>query len=72
MKIEGDRATELLVSKWKVQLDERTKELEELQSKLVPQDLDMLRIQVQEELELPHAQKVQDLEAQSRSYQQMF
>lgn len=60
------------MSKWKVQLDERTRELEELQSKLVPQDLDMLRIQVQEELELPHQQKIGELEAQARSFQQMF
>ena len=71
-KIEADRHTELLVSKWKVQLDERTRELEELQGKLVPQDLDMLRIQVQEELEAPHQQKIADLEAQARSFQQMF
>ncbi|KAH8043787.1 hypothetical protein JL720_17302 [Aureococcus anophagefferens] len=39
---------------------------------LVPQDLDMLRIQVQEELEAPHQQKIADLEAQARSFQQMF
>ena len=43
-KIEADRATEALVAKWKVQLDSRTRELEEVQRKLVPQDLDMLRM----------------------------
>ncbi|KAH8075620.1 hypothetical protein JL721_1634 [Aureococcus anophagefferens] len=43
-KIEADRHTELLVSKWKVQ----------------------------EELEAPHQQKIADLEAQARSFQQMF
>jgi len=71
-KIEADRATEALVAKWKVQLDSRTRELEEVQKKLVPQDLDMLRIQIQEELEVPHQQKISDLEAEARSFQQMF
>jgi hypothetical protein len=71
-KIESDRATEALVAKWKVQLDSRTRELEDVQKKLVPQDLDMLRIQIQEELEVPHQQKISDLEAEARSFQQMF
>ena len=71
-KIEADRATEALVAKWKVQLDSRTRELEEVQKRLVPQDLDMLRIQIQEELEVPHQQKISDLEAEARSFQQMF
>ncbi|KAJ8599028.1 hypothetical protein CTAYLR_007662 [Chrysophaeum taylorii] len=74
-KIEADRSTELIVQKWKAQLDERTREYTRLvgpQAKLVPQDLDMLRIQVQEELELPHQQKIAELEAQGQTFQQMF
>lgn len=71
-KIEADRSTEGIVRKWKAQLDERTKELDALQAKLVPQDLDMLRIQIQEELELPHQQKIAELEAQGQAFQQMF
>lgn len=71
-KIESDRATEALVAKWKVQLSARTADLEALQTKLVPQDLDMLRIQIQEELEVPHQQKIGDLEGEARSFQQMF
>lgn len=51
-KVEADRYTEDLISKWKEQLDSRTKELEMLQTKIVPQDMDLLRIQIQEELEV--------------------
>ncbi|KAJ1447091.1 hypothetical protein M885DRAFT_544020 [Pelagophyceae sp. CCMP2097] len=71
-KIDTDRHTEFIVRKWKAQLDQRTGELEELQARLVPQDLDMLRIQVQEELELPHQSKVAELEGQLQAFQQMF
>lgn len=42
-RVEADQRTETLVAKWKVQLEGRTRELESLQAKLVPQDLDMLR-----------------------------
>lgn len=41
--MDADQRTETLVHKWKVQLEGRTRELEALQAKLVPQDLDMLR-----------------------------
>ena len=65
-KIESDRNTEVVVAKWKSQLDERTSELDMLQAKLVPQDLDMLRIEIQEELEEPHEQKVREIESRAR------
>lgn len=42
-RVDADQRTETLVHKWKVQLEGRTRELESLQAKLVPQDLDMLR-----------------------------
>ena len=145
-KVDSDRATELAVQQWKAQLDQRSRELEELQvlsatpprprarqqrdnsatdpdgrsrrrasdallptgdtnrahrtrayeratrcrpaiptarataattllrsqTKLAPQDLDLLRIQVQEELEAPHQQKLAEAEANSQAYQQMF
>ena len=71
-KVEADRATELAVQKWKAQLDQRSRELEELQARLAPQDLDLLRIQVQEELEGPHRDKLAHAEEQANAYQQMF
>lgn len=42
-RVDADQRTETMVHKWKVQLEGRTRELEALQAKLVPQDLDMLR-----------------------------
>uniref|UniRef100_A0A7S3JYT2 Uncharacterized protein n=1 Tax=Aureoumbra lagunensis TaxID=44058 RepID=A0A7S3JYT2_9STRA len=72
-KIEADRNTELVVTKWKSQLDERTSELETVQAKLgAPQDLDMLRIEIQEELEIPHQQKISDIEAQLEATQTAY
>ena len=71
-KIESDRNTELVVSKWKAQLDERTKELDILRGKLVPQDLDMLRIEIQDELEGPHQQKLAELEGQIQAAQRSY
>src|SRR5690606_39360157 len=41
------------------------------QTNLVPQDLDMLRIKIQEELEIPHMQKVQGLQSEIESLRQL-
>lgn len=71
-RVEADQRTETLVNKWKVQLEARTRELESLQAKLVPQDLDMLRAKVQEELEVPHHRRVALLEAEVEQHRQMF
>lgn len=71
-RVEADQRTETLVHKWKVQLEARTRELEALQAKLVPQDLDMLRAKVQEGLEVPHQRRVVGLEAEVDKYRQMF
>lgn len=57
--------------KWKVQLEQKSKEFEEWQTNLVPQDLDMLRIKIQEELEIPHMQKVQGLQSEIESLRQL-
>ena len=70
--MEADQRTETLANKWKVQLEARTRELESLQAKLVPQDLDMLRAKVQEELEVPHQRRVALLEAEAEKHRQMF
>ncbi len=71
-KIEGDQETEALVQKWKSQLEARTCELEALQAQIVPQDLDLLRSQVAEELESQHRRKVERLESEVEKQRQMF
>lgn len=71
-RVSADQRTETLVHKWKVQLEARTKELESLQAKLVPQDLDMLRAKVQEELEVPQQRRVAMLESEVEKHRQMF
>ena len=43
-----------------------------MQSKLVPQDLDLLRIKIQEELEAPHQMKVAELEGEIRKWETLF
>jgi hypothetical protein len=61
---EMERQFEQTMARWKAQLEQRTRELEELQAKLSPQDMDMLRIKVQEELEGPHQQRVAALQGE--------
>ncbi|KAG5178485.1 hypothetical protein JKP88DRAFT_328851 [Tribonema minus] len=70
-KIEGDRTTEAVVHKWRVQLEARTKELESLRSQLVPQDLDMLRMQMQEEIEGPHKRRLAAVEAEAEKHRRV-
>lgn len=50
------------------QLTERTKEFEQLRDKFAPQDIDAVRIKVQEELEIPHKQKVHSMEMEVELY----
>ncbi len=71
-KIESDQETEALVHKWKAQLEARTCELEILQAQIVPQDLDLLRAQVAEEMESEHRRKVERLESEVEKQRQMF
>ena len=55
-KIESERNTELYVSKWKQAYEEITQSYEDLQAKYAPQDIELLRIQVANELEARHAE----------------
>ncbi|KAJ0405266.1 hypothetical protein ATCC90586_009773 [Pythium insidiosum] len=58
-KIESDRKHEELIAKWKKQLELKTRAFEALQKKLAPpRDLEQLRLQIQEQLEEPHQQRV--------------
>jgi len=67
-----EKNVEIVVEKWKAQLTSRTKELEEMQIKLQPQDMDMLRIQLQEELESGHRLRVESMEGEIDKWRQMF
>lgn len=71
-RVAADQRTETLVHKWKIQLEARTRELESLQAKLVPQDLDMLRAKVQEELEIPHQRRMAGLENEVERHRQRY
>ncbi|CAM9127504.1 unnamed protein product [Choristocarpus tenellus] len=71
-RVMADQATEALVQKWRVQMEARTRELEALQARLEPQDIDMLRAKVQEELDVPHRRRLEALEAEVEKFRQMF
>ncbi|RHY31926.1 hypothetical protein DYB32_003033 [Aphanomyces invadans] len=58
-KVQSDRKHEALMHKWKQQLEIKAREFEVLQKNLAPpKDLDQLRLAIQEEVELPHRQRV--------------
>lgn len=50
----------------------RQKDLEDLQAKLIPQDIALLRIKVAEELEAPHHQRVAELEGEIRKWETLY
>lgn len=47
-----------LIDKIKIQLDEKTKEFESQREKFIPQDINAIRMKVQEELEYAHKQRL--------------
>jgi chromosome segregation ATPase len=57
-KFDSERQHEIFMERLKMQLLERTREFEQIKEKLVPHDIDQLRIQVQEELQLQHKQEL--------------
>ncbi len=71
-KTEIERNSELFLEKLKVQLAEKTKEFEAIRDKFAPQDLDFIRIKVQEELEVPHKQRVQAMEMEVQKHKDSF
>lgn len=71
-KIELERASEAFMDKLKIQLTEKTKEFESLRDKFAPQDIDFVRIKVQEELEIPHRQKLQAMDKEVQKYKEEF
>jgi hypothetical protein len=71
-KTEIERNSEMFMEKLKVQLSEKTKEFESMRDKFAPQDLDFIRIKVQEELEVPHRQRVQAMEGEVQKHKDAF
>jgi len=63
-KFEAERQHEQFIEKLKVQLVEKTKEFDVIRDKLIPHDIDQLRIKIQEELELQHKSELQEIENQ--------
>lgn len=61
-KIEAEQQYEAFMDRLKSQLIEKTKDFEQIRDKLIPHDIDQLRIKVQEELELQHKQHIQTME----------
>jgi len=71
-KFEAERQHEAFMDRLKVQLIEKTKEFEVIRDKLIPHDIDQLRIKVQEELEIQHKGQLQALEYQLEQDRAMF
>jgi predicted nucleic acid-binding Zn-ribbon protein len=63
-KFEAERQHESFMERLKSQLTEKTKEFEIVRDKLIPHDIDQLRLKVQEELEVQHKAQLQALEYQ--------
>ena len=57
-KLEAEHQNEAFMDRLKSQLLEKTKEFDLMRDKNSPQDIDTIRIKVQEELEIPHREKV--------------
>ena len=57
-KLEAERQNEAFMDRLKRQLLEKTREFDLIRDKNSPQDIDTIRIKVQEELEIPHREKI--------------
>ena len=74
-KLEAERQYETFIERVKIQLVEKTKDFELLREKLIPHDIDQLRIKVQEELEIQHKQQLQSMEQELgiiKNYKQLL
>jgi len=71
-KLEAQRQSEAFIEKIKYQLSEKTKEFEQHRDKYTPQDIEYVRIQVQEDLEVSHRQKIQSMEADIEKQKQLY
>lgn len=71
-KLEVQRNSETFIEKIKYQLAEKTKEFEQHRDKYTPQDIEYVRIQVQEDLEVTHKQKVHSLETEIERHKEAY
>lgn len=71
-KLEAERQSEAFLEHVKVQLAEKTKEFELLREKFAPQDVDIIRLKIQEELEIPHRQNIAVKEAEIESLKEQL
>lgn len=71
-KFEMERKHEQFVERLKIQLAEKTREFEQIRDKLVPHDIDQLRIKVQEELEIQHKQELKLMENEVEEQREKF
>jgi hypothetical protein len=72
-KEESDKQHEQLIQTWRTQVGAKEKEFEEIRAQLEPpQDADMMRISIQEELESIHSQQMQGAELETEKFREMF
>lgn len=71
-KLSEEERREEFNEKLKLQLLEKTKEFEALRDKFAPQDIDYIRIKVQEELEIPHRQRLQAMEEEVARHKENY
>lgn len=72
-KLSVEKKYEELIAGWNEQLEGKAKEFEELRATLAPpRDLDVLRVKIREELEVPYKEKIAGLQAAAAKYQDMF
>ena len=57
------RRYEELIQQWRSQLEEKEKEFDELQRTVLPRELQKMRINIIEEVEVPHKQQIASLQA---------
>jgi chromosome segregation ATPase len=67
-KLDSEKAQEALISNLKRQITEKTKEFESTRDRLIPHDIDQLRVKVEEELELRHKQELRTMEIEIEAY----
>ncbi len=71
-KFEAEEKYEAVISNVQSQLTEKSKEFEIVRDKLIPHDVDQLRIKVQEELEIQHRQQLQSVEQELERQREQY
>ena len=71
-KVEMERQNDIFLERIKTQLAEKTKEFDMQREKLKPQDIDSIRIKIQEDLEIPHKQQKLKMQEETEKYKELF